>query len=74
MRREECADDGRGAFVVLTAAGRAAIERAAPAHVRTVRRLVFDVLSDQELDALDAITGKVLTQLERDAAPDPAAH
>ena len=74
VRREECADDGRGAFVVLTVAGRAAIERAAPAHVRTVRRLVFDVLSDQELAALDAITGKVLTQLERDAAQDPAAH
>jgi len=74
VRREECADDGRGAFVVLTGAGRAAIERAAPAHVRTVRRLVFDVLSDQELAALDAITGKVLTQLERDAAQDPAAH
>ena len=74
MRREECADDGRGAFVVLTAAGRAAIERAAPGHVRTVRRLVFDALSDQELEALAAITGKVLTQLERDAAPDPAAR
>ena len=42
--------------------------------MRTVRRLVFDVLTDQELAALDAITGKVLTQLERDAAPDPAAH
>jgi DNA-binding MarR family transcriptional regulator len=74
VRREECADDGRGAFVVLTAAGRAAIERAAPGHVRTVRRLLFDALSDQELEALAAITGKVLTQLEREAAPDPAAR
>ena len=73
VRREECADDGRGAFVVLAAAGRAAIERAAPAHVRTVRRLVFDVLSEEELAVLDAITGKVLGQLERDATPDPAA-
>ena len=33
-QREECGDDGRGAFVVLTPAGRAAIERAAPDHVR----------------------------------------
>ncbi|MEV0345115.1 hypothetical protein AB0H88_05085 [Nonomuraea sp. NPDC050680] len=54
---------------VLTPAGRAAIERAAPAHVGTVRRLVFDSLSDEELDSLAAITDKVLTQLERDATP-----
>ena len=44
VAREECDDDGRGAFVVLTPAGRAAIERAAPGHVRTVRSLVFDAL------------------------------
>src|ERR1700753_3417466 len=36
--RQECPTDARGAFVVLTEAGRAAIERAAPAHVETVRR------------------------------------
>jgi DNA-binding MarR family transcriptional regulator len=69
VEREECPDDGRGAFIVLTPAGRAAIERAAPAHVGTVRRLVFDSLSDEELDSLAAITDKVLTQLERDATP-----
>src|SRR5664279_5800754 len=38
VRREECADDGRGAYVVLTDHGRQAIEEAAPAHVATVRR------------------------------------
>src|SRR5688500_3250957 len=30
IRREECSDDGRGAFVVITPAGRKAIEQAAP--------------------------------------------
>jgi DNA-binding MarR family transcriptional regulator len=44
VRREEAADDGRGAFVVLTPDGRAALERAAPGHVRTVRRLIFEPL------------------------------
>lgn len=68
VEREECADDGRGAFVVLTDAGRAAIERAAPGHVRTVRRLVFDALSEQEVDALAGITAKVLAALDREAA------
>ena len=42
VRREECAEDGRGAFVVITPQGRAAIEQAAPGHVNTVRLLVFD--------------------------------
>src|SRR6476620_2201150 len=42
VARQDCASDARGAFAVLTAAGRAAIERAAPAHVEQVRQLVFD--------------------------------
>ena len=41
VTREDCAADRRGAFVVLTDKGRTAIEEAAPAHVETVRRLVF---------------------------------
>lgn len=65
--REQCPEDARGAFVVMTDAGREAIERAAPGHVRTVRRLVFDQLTDAELDALDAITRKVLARLEEPA-------
>src|SRR3712207_2711873 len=41
IAREECREDARGSFVVLTAAGAAAIEAAAPGHVAAVRRLVF---------------------------------
>jgi DNA-binding MarR family transcriptional regulator len=63
VEREECADDGRGAYVVLTAAGRAALTAAAPDHVRTVRRLVFDALDDDDLCALDRITAKLLDRL-----------
>ncbi len=69
--REECPDDARGAFVVVTPAGRAAIERAAPGHVRAVRDLIFDQLTDAELEGLDAITRKVLARL--DPAPGAAA-
>ena len=64
VEREECPDDGRGAFVVLTQSGRAAIEHAAPGHVRTVRRIVFDALSADELQMLDIINRKVLPRLE----------
>lgn len=61
--RQECPEDGRGAFVVLTEAGRKAIERAAPGHARIVREIIFDSLTDEELDSLDALTTKVLSRL-----------
>lgn len=64
IRREECPEDARGAFVVMTPGGRAAIERAAPGHVRTVRRLVFDQLTPDEVETLSSITRKVLARLE----------
>ena len=64
VAREECPADARGAFAVLTDAGRAAIERAAPAHVETVRELVFDGLSRDQVVALTAITSRVLDRLQ----------
>ncbi|HEX6248791.1 MAG TPA: MarR family transcriptional regulator [Nocardioidaceae bacterium] len=64
IRREECPEDARGAFVVVTPTGQAAIERAAPGHARTVRQLIFDHLTDEELDSLEAITRKVHARLE----------
>ena len=62
--REECADDRRGAFVVLTPSGRRAIGAAAPRHVETVRRLVFDALTDDEVATLTRITDRVLRRLD----------
>ena len=73
MEREECVDDGRGAFVVMTEQGRAAIERAAPGHARTVRRLMFDQLSDDEVDTLGDVLATVLTQLSQRAGPPGTA-
>ena len=43
--------------------GRAAIEQAAPGHVRAVRRLMFDVLSSEEADRLGTAIDKMLTRL-----------
>jgi len=64
VQRVECAEDGRGAFVVITPQGRAAIEHAAPGHVNTVRRLVFDVLSPEEVAAFATIIEKALARLD----------
>ncbi|MBC3194948.1 winged helix-turn-helix transcriptional regulator [Pseudonocardia sp. C8] len=61
--REECGEDGRGNVVVLTREGRAAIEAAAPAHVETVRELVFDALPDDDVAALARISAAVLARL-----------
>ena len=47
----------------VTEAGRAAIERAAPAHVEMVRQLVFDGLSPDQLAALTEVTEGVLDRL-----------
>jgi DNA-binding MarR family transcriptional regulator len=69
VTRVECSEDGRGAFVVITPQGRAAIEEAAPGHVRAVRRLMFDAVSDEERAALAAVIDKLLARLHD--APTP---
>lgn len=67
IERQDCPDDARGAFVVLTDDGRRAIEGAAPAHVETVRRLVFDGLDATQVQTLADIAEIVLGRL-RDGA------
>ncbi len=64
VERQECREDGRGAFVAVTSSGRDAIEHAAPGHARTVRDLVFTPLTDEEVDVVADFTEKVLARLE----------
>ena len=68
VAREECAEDGRGVFVVLTPAGRKVITAAAPQHVATVRRLVIDALSPDELATLGQISQRILDQLDNESS------
>jgi DNA-binding MarR family transcriptional regulator len=60
VERAQCSEDGRGAFIVITPQGRAAIEEAAPGHVMAVRRLMFEALSEEEKVALAAVIDKLL--------------
>jgi DNA-binding MarR family transcriptional regulator len=55
--------DGRGTDVIVTPAGRAAIEAAAPDHVASVREVFVDRLTPSDLAALRRITHKVLRAL-----------
>jgi DNA-binding MarR family transcriptional regulator len=67
IRREDCDEDRRGAYVLLTPGGREAITEAAPDHVETVRRLFIDALDPEQISALERLADRVLDRLE---APD----
>src|SRR5262249_25212738 len=45
VARQPCPGDARGALIGLTEQGRAALERAAPPHVASVRRHMIDLLT-----------------------------
>lgn len=60
VTRERSADDARGTFTVLTAAGRDALRRAAPVHLRGVREHWLDRFDDDELRTL----GRLLQRLD----------
>jgi DNA-binding MarR family transcriptional regulator len=59
VNRTRCPTDRRGAFAVLTEAGRARLRQAAPDHVDQVRRNFVDRLTRDQLKALVDALGKV---------------
>jgi DNA-binding MarR family transcriptional regulator len=67
IRRQVCAEDGRGQLAVLTDEGFAALEAAAPVHVESVRTHLFDQLSPAQVAALRDIGETLLHHLS-----DPA--
>ena len=68
VTRESDAQDKRGAWAVLTAAGFQALVAAAPGHVEGVRQHLFDQLDPAQLDQLRAISTALLDHLG-DASP-----
>ena len=70
VMREHCPGDGRGAFVVLTQAGWAAIRTAAPPHADMVRTLVFDRLTEAEAEAFGRTCDTILAALASGDTPD----
>ncbi len=63
ITRRPCPTDRRTAFVVLTDAGRAALEAAAPGHVECVRENFFDQLSGAQVRQLRRICEAALAHL-----------
>jgi DNA-binding MarR family transcriptional regulator len=73
VARENCTEDGRGAHVVVTEAGRRSIEAAAPGHVEAVRRYFLDELTRGQIEALAGLSERALERLRPlDAQPDCA--
>lgn len=71
IERLDCASDGRVAHVALSCEGRRAIDAAAPGHAQTVRELVFDGSSDDELAVVAAFLDRLTDRLG-DAEQPPA--
>ena len=76
IQRTPSPDDRRGQFAALTDQGQQALAAAAPGHLAQVRRLVFDQLSDLDVEHLERLAGTLLAGLtapqgsgDQDAAP-----
>ena len=63
VTRERSASDGRGTLARLTDDGLARLAEVAPGHVETVRSLVFDALTPEQVAQLSAIGEAVLKSL-----------
>ena len=75
VRKERCAADRRGSYVVVTEGGRRAIEAAAPGHVAAVRQLFIDALTDEQLAALADAASRVVDAIDRaDGTDDGSEH
>jgi DNA-binding MarR family transcriptional regulator len=68
VERDECPDDGRGVYAILTAKGFDTYEAAAPPHCDGIRRLFFD-----PLDGPGDVLGRLLRQLSPEEPASPSA-
>lgn len=67
VERHPIDNDARGSIVTLTALGRSTIESAAPHHLRSVRRHIFDQLSAKQTTQFANIVTSILAANDSDA-------
>ena len=73
VTRAPSTEDGRVMMAVLTDEGHALLESAAPHHVASVRRHVFDHLDAAQVDAMGSIFTAIAAGLVADQPADGAA-
>lgn len=64
VTRRPCPDDARATLAVLTDAGWQQVVAAAPGHVATVRRLVFDGLTTDGVDELSRLCAAIVDRID----------
>ncbi len=73
VTRAPSRDDERSITVTLTDDGRAVLARTFPGHIEVVRRLLFDALTRDDVEALGGVLGRVRDHMRatppRSAAP-----
>jgi len=63
VERQECPTDLRGSWVTLLPDGRRAVLNASRGNATELRRLFFDVLTDEEKDTLAALAERVIARV-----------
>lgn len=74
VERRPCPDDRRGVNCAMTDAGYELLAAAAPGHVRAVRELLVDPLTEAELRALGEAMAKVASSPGADRASSSGAQ
>lgn len=69
VRREACPTDARGAEAVLTDEGLSALAAAAPGHVDSVRKHLFDQLTPEQVAQLGEISQTIRDHLRDEDNP-----
>lgn len=64
ISREECAEDNRGAQVVLSCDGARAFRVGSRPHLEAVRELFVDALTEEQLEQLAGISAALQRQLD----------
>jgi DNA-binding MarR family transcriptional regulator len=62
VEREKCAEDGRGAYAVLTETGFMRLQQAWPTHLRSVRQRLMGYVDGLDLPAITAALDKIGTE------------
>jgi DNA-binding MarR family transcriptional regulator len=68
VEREDCAEDRRATWIRLSGDGRRVLVRALPKHTATIRRILFDALSDEQQDELLAISRRMTEAMDGEGA------
>jgi DNA-binding MarR family transcriptional regulator len=65
VERQDCPEDRRGAFAVITEQGWDVLRSAAPGHVEDVREMFIDLMSPQEVAVVGQAMGIIAEKLRQ---------